>query len=603
MTDSAPESAPRTAFRLVVFSSSAVRTVPLHGDRWTLGRAEDCDICLRDQTVSRRHLVIERVGEEFRFRDLGSSNLALIDGKPMSEGRLLPGTTLMIGLCRITLDRREVRAKVIADNTTTVVVSRETLAEVPDRRAPVQVDARRLNIDAITHIVECLELPLADLGSSTDAAEPLLDLALNLTNRQRGALGLFPPTGHFQCLATLDRTEPERELRIHERVLSDARAAQAPFLISQQSRSEVIERVVIPFGPGPSGLLLLEKPGPDAPAGQDVLRLARALGNVAWQRLSEAEQRLRLRDEVAKLRYAGTSSHSAVLASSRLQQLRKQLREAATLRSPVMLIGEDGTERQELAHYLHAESPQAFGPFVTFHPAVLPAEHIEGELFGAGRNSGGALASAHGGTLYIDQPHMLPPQLQERLAEVLHDGRLEVGTGYSVPLTVRVVTSAPAEPGSNGTKALVPALAKLLAAIRLTIPPLRHEPRDAVAIAEQLLAELGPAADGQRRSLSDRSKQLLQEYPWPGNVRQLRTVIESAIARAGQGQILPRHLPDEVRDPDPSDLTGVPTLEELETKHIRSVLARVGGNRTRAATALGIAASTLYEKIKRYRLD
>jgi transcriptional regulator of acetoin/glycerol metabolism len=80
-------------------------------------------------------------------------------------------------------------------------------------------------------------------------------------------------------------------------------------------------------------------------------------------------------------------------------------------------------------------------------------------------------------------------------------------------------------------------------------------------------------------------------------------VIESAIARAGQRQIQPRHLPDEVRDPDPSDLTGVPTLEELETRHIRTVLARVAGNRTRAAAALGIAASTLYEKIKRYQIE
>ena len=149
-----------------------------------------------------------------------------------------------------------------------------------------------------------------------------------------------------------------------------------------------------------------------------------------------------------------------------------------------------------------------------------------------------------------------------------------------------------------------PLLAEMFESAHLTVPPLRSDARDVLALAELFLSEMGNTPDGSPRLLSERTKRLLVGYPWPGNVRELRQVLEGAASRAGNQQIAPRHLPETLAEP--SETGGnvhILTLEDVEQRHIRDVLQRVGGNRARAAQVLGIAASTLYEKLKRYAIE
>ncbi len=121
--------------------------------------------------------------------------------------------------------------------------------------------------------------------------------------------------------------------------------------------------------------------------------------------------------------------------------------------------------------------------------------------------------------------------------------------------------------------------------------------------SELLLAELGPDTNGAPRALSDRAKNRLAAFPWPGNLRQLRQVLEQAAARAGTEPIQPRHLPGAIRDASEGDVVRVASLEDMERRHIRDVLARTGGNRSKTATLLGIASSTLYEKMRKYGIS
>jgi DNA-binding NtrC family response regulator len=125
-----------------------------------------------------------------------------------------------------------------------------------------------------------------------------------------------------------------------------------------------------------------------------------------------------------------------------------------------------------------------------------------------------------------------------------------------------------------------------------------------LTLAELILTDLGPNPDGTPRLLTERAKKDLAAYGWPENVRELRRVLETAASRAGRAQIAPRHLPEYLSDPhQETPLPDLLTLEQLEARHISDVLQRVGGNRAKAAQLLGIAASTLYDKLRRYALD
>lgn len=583
-------------FRLVILGEGSVRTVPLSGQRWVLGRAPDCTIPLRDPTVSRRHLAIERNGDCFRFQDLGGSNPILLDGRPANQGVLAIGQTLLIGLTRISLERRNRTTTVVPETNHTVMLSREVIDDEvagPGAAQSLAGVARR--------VLERIEWTFADLGGLADVAEPLLDLAMNLTGRRRGLIGRFTPNGSIETYASLDAFGVGQDLRMPEQVLTEARRIGRANLLTMQEHGTPVVRLVLPLGPGPDGIMVLEEPIPGAAQGQELLRLGRTLGMVAWHRLQEATERLRLREEVQRLRFHGTTAHNALLASTRLQTLRQQLREIANQDRGVALIGEEGTEREDLARYLHVEGNRAKAAFVSIQLANLPEWKREKELFGDAQGQASAASRASGGTLFLDHIDQLPIPLQERLVQSL--AAIPVapdGDGKGRP---RLVVGAEEGP-QQAPGGWFPGLAEFVEAAALTVPPLRDDARDVLALAELFLSEMGNTPDGSPRLLSERTKRLLVGYPWPGNVRELRQVLEVAASSAGNQAIAPRHLPEALAEPvDSGGNVLIPTLEDVEQKHIRDVLQRVGGNRARAAQVLGIAASTLYEKLKRFAID
>jgi DNA-binding NtrC family response regulator len=592
MVSASIEQSEQPAFRLVILSDNSVRTFPLAGERWVVGRSEECDITLSDQTVSRRHFVLERQGDEFRFHDLGGVNPLLLDGRAARSGTIRTGQSLQVGMTRLSIDRRRQGVRVLAGHEHTQVISREVLdseAASTQKRGPIDPAE-------VARLLESLEWPLAELGSLEDVSEPLLDLALNITGRRRGMIGVFDAGGTFRCLATMDHGDEGRDLHVPDQLLQEIRSAKTPYLVSTHHRGGIVERLVLPLGSGREmGMMLLEEPRRDAARGQEALRLARAIGAVAWQRLRETEQRLKLRDEVSRLRFVGSTAHGNILASMRLHGVRRHLRDAAGLDLPVLLVGENGTEKQALAHYLHAHGPRANAPFLSLFPALLSDAALERELFGSGSGGGGILQRVGGGTLYLEGPENLPEPLQARLLAAVRELRAQPGE------SLRLVGGTVADQVHTGPGSWTPILTELFSGIRLLVPPLREDARDIVALAQLLLAEMGPGPEGTPRSLTERSKQLLMEYSWPDNVRELRLALEHAAATAGANPIAPRHFPESVQQKS-TELPDLLSLETVEKQHIVEILARVGGNRIRAAQVLGIATSTLYEKIKRYKL-
>lgn len=596
-----PETDPRPAFRLVIFGDGSVRTVPLQGNRWVIGRAHDADITVRDLTVSRRHVLLERHQDQFCFQDMGSSNPILLDGKLAHHGALQPGQTLQIGLSRLVLELRRRPLLVRAHSDPTMVLSREMIDE--DAAPPVASPS----LAAIARrVLERMEWTFADLGDLSDVAEPMLDLALNLTGRRRGLIGSLLPDGRLTLLANMDLQAGNQPVQLPAAVLREAQQLQRPQLLTSQEQGRNVERLMVPLGDHPSGLLVLEDPAPDALRGQELLRLASVLGRVTWHRLQESGERLRLRTDAERLRFQGNAIHQALLTSTRLHTVRHRLRELANHDHPVLLLGEPGTEREELARYLHAESQRNGQAFVALDFGNLPPTIWESALFEPSELHGSALQRAEGGTLFLERIDLLPEPLQLRLLASLEqtDGKPAAErTEAPRVLRPRLVAACTLSPG-NAAGPELPRLGRLFASATLCIPPLRQEPRDILALAELYLAWLGAAPDGSPRLLNERTRPMLVAYAWPGNVRELRQVIEAAAAAAGNQAIAPRHLAGKLGDATAADDDlAVPTLAELEQRHMREVLERCGGNRARAAQMLGIATSTLYERLRRHGLD
>jgi DNA-binding NtrC family response regulator len=278
----------------------------------------------------------------------------------------------------------------------------------------------------------------------------------------------------------------------------------------------------------------------------------------------------------------------------------------------VTVMGETGTGKDVVAHLVHDTSPRANRPFVVFDCGAVPANLMESELFGHERGSFtgahaehlGAFERAHGGTLFLDEIGELPLDLQPRLLRVL-DNRIvrRVGGTKERSVDVRVIAATNRDLGAlTENKQFRSDLYFRLAAAIVRLPPLRERLHDLPALVARLMDDL----ERPDLSVSDETFDMLRAHSWPGNVRELKNVLACAIAFVDAGVLEPRHLRI-IQAPEPnSQLDGLPlgghTLDNIERIAIKQTVFQTGGNKVRAARALGIAPSTLYEKLRRYGL-
>lgn len=280
----------------------------------------------------------------------------------------------------------------------------------------------------------------------------------------------------------------------------------------------------------------------------------------------------------------------------------------------IYLAGETGTGKEVLAHLVHAWSDRASGPFVPLHCGALPLSLAESELFGhvkgaftgASHHRAGALMQAHGGTLFLDEVGDLPLDIQVKLLRFLENGEIRpIGADRPSRADVRVLcaTHHPLQKWVEEGK-FRRDLYYRLASVTIDIPALRERPEDIELLAVQFASEL-------KRSLSPRAILRLQAHRWPGNVRELRHSIERACGLAGPfTSILSEEAFDFLLTPDsiennPSLELGaaVLSLHEMERAMLLKALRLSGGHRGHAARILGIARSTLFEMLKRHKIQ
>lgn len=301
-----------------------------------------------------------------------------------------------------------------------------------------------------------------------------------------------------------------------------------------------------------------------------------------------------------------------VVGSSPLFRARMKLVESyAGAEWPVLLLGETGVGKEVIARRIHELSPRRAGLFLPVNCAAMPAGLFESELFGHERGafsgaqqaSRGLLRQASGGTVFLDEIGDLPLDLQVKLLRFLDSGEVRaVGSARVERAESRIVAATNvclAEAVRHGR--FRRDLFERLSVLRLEIPPLRHRKEDIVPLAVHFLDALGA------RYQADELAPLV-EYEWPGNVRQLRNFLIRAtiIGRSAlEGRLIDKLLLEEKAQA--GGPVGTPqalwngSLAEIEKEVIVARLRRLNGNRKRTAKELGIAKSTLQEKLRRWR--
>ncbi|MFL5306760.1 MAG: sigma-54 interaction domain-containing protein [Polyangia bacterium] len=280
----------------------------------------------------------------------------------------------------------------------------------------------------------------------------------------------------------------------------------------------------------------------------------------------------------------------------------------------VTLTGETGTGKDVFAHLIHDTSHRAGKPFIVFDCGAVPPNLVESELFGHERGAftgahaehPGAFERARAGTLFLDEIGELPLELQPRLLRVLDNRSVRrVGGTKDHKIDVRIVAATNRDLGALvAAKQFRQDLYFRLAAAIVRLPPLRERMEDLALLAPRLLQDLGRGD----AVLTEKAFSSLRAHGWPGNVRELKNVLACALAfvEPGSAALEPRHLRFIDAPSDEAVLDRLPlgghSLGQLERAAIRQTLIAMRGNKVQAARALGIAPSTLYEKLKKYGL-
>lgn len=330
---------------------------------------------------------------------------------------------------------------------------------------------------------------------------------------------------------------------------------------------------------------------------------------------TRAAEKARLARELAWLRNHGPGPDLTLLgASPPMRNLAEQVaRAAATERAPVLLAGDTGSGKALIARIIHRLSARAAGPFIAVPRGTPPVAAVIGQergVQGDGRHRRvGLLELADGGTFFVPDVAALPNEVQQRLVTVLDSGRLRrLGGTRDVSLDVRIVAATERDLVEEMRAGRVSEdLLYRLSVTPLVIPAVRERPReDRLALVERLVTELAAAVPGSPARCSPLVLERLADAAWPGNVREMRHVIERALLAArGAAEIDLGHLPGELRARGAAGDRRAfqPTaLAEAERLHIERALRHFGGNRTRTAQALGISRATLINKIRGYGL-
>lgn len=332
---------------------------------------------------------------------------------------------------------------------------------------------------------------------------------------------------------------------------------------------------------------------------------------------------------IKKIMNKDDTFYGLVGRSQKITEVYSIIEKIANSRATVLIRGESGTGKRMIAKAIHmADKKRRDKPFMEISCGALPREIIESELFGhtkgaftgAVNDRKGRFELAHGGTLTLDDIDAFSPDLQVKLLRVLQDKEFErVGENKTLKVDVRVIVSTNQDLEKFvADKKFREDLYYRLNVISIYLPPLRDRKEDLPALVDHFIEMFSRENNKKIECVSGEALEILQNYNWPGNIRELENIIERAVILDTDGRIEKEDLPEILRNSTISLLNnvnvvtdilgaGIPAslksaLQEPEKVYILRVLKEVGGNKKKAAIKLGVNRTTLYNKLRKYNL-
>ncbi len=579
----------------------------LSGKPLTIGRSPECDIALGGPTVSRRHCRLYVEGGAAHIEDLGSRNLALVNGQAARKRTLAPGDEIMLG-------REHFVVVCVSD--------RSPIGEMPSDLLPQTVDWDRIasegkDGEALRFRPRTVQ-DLADLFEAASefsrCADPSsLLAAVRLCLRRYydpEALWIFRAR---ESLAVETEAEPASIQTLAASCVREKRAIlQRLGAADVQQVETLLYAAPVTFDDALLAVIAVRTRtdrGVHPEGGLSFLALfAASLGAALYS----AEQRESLRRENDRFLARMGESKTLIGSSAVMEALRAQIMRAARADINVLITGETGSGKELIARSLHAHSRRNKGPLVIVNCAAIPRELFESELFGhtkgafTGATSAapGLLTQADGGMLFLDEVADLSLENQARILRVVENGAFRpVGASRDAQVDLCIAAATNRNLEEMAQAGLFRAdLFHRLNGVHLHAPPLRERTEDIPELVEHFLRVFQDRLDKTPPSFSPEALKALRTHVWPGNVRELRQTMHRALALTdgdviGVEELFPSTM---MYVASPSSELYPASLQEIEKQHILSTLRHCGGNVRMAAQFLGVSRTTLYSKVSAY---
>jgi len=606
--------------------------VPLSEGETLIGRDPSNQIWITDGSLSRRHCVVERRGEEITIRDLQSRNGTRVNGMPVEE-RLLEnqdqisvGSSFFVFLQNID-HSHSAGNQVEFDETSTVkdlafIVREEETASEGSMPAFKPLDRSRVSRVA-DDLNSLLKIALA-IGSIRDQESlpwQLLGFLFDVVPAERGAVLLTDTSGKIGSTTAWDRLNaPDRPVLVNQGLvqkvlqlrmgvaLGGVAHDNGPQKASAPTDAKIRSQLCVPLAVSERalGVIYLDSANPSVLFDRNHLQLVSAVGSIAALALENLRHWATLEAENQVLRAEISLEHDMVGNGPRIREVFEFIRRVAPTDSTVLIQGESGTGKELVARAVHRNSPRAERTFVAINCAAIAETLLESELFGhekgaftgAATQKKGKVEVADGGTLFLDEILELAPALQAKLLRVLQEREFErVGGTRPIPLDIRLIAAS--------NKSLAEAVEQgqfrkdlfyRLNVVTVNMPALRERREDIPALANHFIAKASRKCNVRPKTISAEALACLTNYDWPGNVRELENAMERALVLGAGDTIQVEDLPEDILEAgspsgDATDFLGA--LKDFKKQLISQAMRTSGGSYQEAAKALGIHPNSL----------
>lgn len=632
------------AYLTILTGSRAGTNFPLDARRRTLiGRGTDCHISLTDPLCSRVHATLTSTPDGWVLRDAESRNGTYVNGQKVDEATVACGHTIRVGSSEFEFheseepptaqgDDPQVMQTIVLDQPIAVQESHEdALAGLPNAEQVkelmllYQLCIRLLGCGDPNRVVEvALDLLRKRTGASVvgflsvsdeGALQPKLVIPREAADRvtlNQSLTELVSRQGHAVWVANQSSAESSGGDGSRTRSGAQSRASGAR---GKQDISHFADAVCAPLVRRNSDgerttLGAIHVYLEDGRFRQSDFDFIITCANLVAIALVRARAHTALQSEYQRLVEKSPGHDELIGDCPAMRNLKSKINRVAHAPGCVLVRGESGAGKELVARAIHRASPRADRPMISVNCAAIPAELMESQLFGhkagaftsADRDHTGYFAQADMGTLFLDEVGELTLGGQAKLLRILEGHPfMPVGATEEVSVDVRVIAATNQDLQKYvREKRFREDLYYRLSVFELHLPALREREDDLELLADYFLDHFRRLHGRPNLSLTDGARRKLLEYRWPGNVRQLRNVIDSAVVLAEANEIKASDLA--LRDSGSSDFDSL-RIDEWEKRLITEALARTGDSVPEAAKLLGIGRATLYRKIEQYGID